>query len=233
MLGHLFVYNARRPVPANNFGPYLDAEKFDRAREFYLVSSEAEAVAIAERLGVRYVVTQAQGVVARSPGELFEQLHARDGAAAAGRPALERFRLVTELPFEDSRRAFTWPPRRRSKPPMLFKLFELVEGAVLEVRGEPGELLVAEVPIGTPSGRRFLHRAVSAADSSGTARVRVPYSTDASPHAGATGPYAVRFGGASWQVRVPDAAVREGRVIGVPPVPEAQPAADPSAGPGE
>ena len=49
-LGHSFVYNARRPVPANNFGPYLDAEKYDRATAFYQVSTEAEAVAIAEEL---------------------------------------------------------------------------------------------------------------------------------------------------------------------------------------
>jgi hypothetical protein len=98
-----------------------------------------------------------------------------------------------------------------------YKLFELVEGAVLEARGEPSQLLVAEVWIATPIGRRFLFRAASSADASGIARVRVPYSTDASAPARALAPYSIRFGGASWRVRVPDAAVREGRVVSVPP----------------
>ena len=77
--------------------------------------------------------------------------------------------------------------------------------------------LEAEVRIATPVGRRSLFRAVSRAEPSGTARIRVPYSTEASESARATGPYTVRIGGASWQVRVPEAAVREGRVLSVPP----------------
>jgi dolichyl-diphosphooligosaccharide--protein glycosyltransferase len=232
-LGHAFVYNARRPVPANNLGPYLDAEKYDRATEFYLVSTEAEAVAIAERLRARYVVTQLRGVAGKSPGALLAQLHTRDGAAAGGRPALERFRLITESPAAATRPASTGLPLRRPKRSVPFKLFELVEGAVLEARGEPGELLVAEVRIATPVGRRFLFRAASSADASGIARVRVPYSTDALAPSPATGPYTARIGGASWRVRVPDAAVREGRVIRVPPARGTGIASEVSAGPAE
>ncbi len=232
-LGHSFVYIARRPVPANNFGPYLDAEKYDRATAFYHVSTEAEAVAIAEGLGARYVVTQRGGVAGESPGAFVAQLHDRDGAAAGGRPALGQFRLITESPAADTRRASARLPRRGPKPPIFFKLFERVEGAVLEARGEPGELLVARVAIASPAGRRFLFRAASRADASGIARARVPYATDASTPARATGPYTVRIGGVSWQVRVPDAAVREGRVIPVAPAPEKEAALDASPGPGE
>ncbi len=232
-LGHSFLYYARRPVPANNFGPYLDAEKYDRATAFYHVPTEAEAAAIARELGARYVVTQLQGVAGQSLGAFVAQLHIRDGAVAGGRPALEHFRLVTESPAADLRPASARRTQRRPKPPIPFKLFEWVEGAVLEVRGEPGELLTAQVPITTPVMRRFLYRAASRADASGTARVRVPYSTDGSAHARATDPYTVRIGGASWQVRVPDAAVREGRVIRVPPPPEAGAPAGTSAGSGD
>ena len=91
-LGHSFVYNARRPVPANNFGPYLDAEKYDRATAFYHVSTEAEAAAIAKELGARYVVTQLQGVAGESLGAFVAQLH------------------------DPRRRCRGWPPRPRALP---------------------------------------------------------------------------------------------------------------------
>ena len=232
-LGHSFVYIARRPVPANNFGPYLHAEKYDRVTAFYQASTEAEAAAIADGLGSRYVVTQLRPVAGKQPGAFVAQLHGRDGAAAGGRPVLEHFRLITESPAVDKRPASARGTRWTRKPPIPFKLFERVEGAVLEARGEPGELLTAKVSIASPIGRRFPFRAASRADAGGTARVRVPYSTDASAHARATGAYTVRIGGASWQVEVPDAAVREGNLIRIPPAPTAEAPSGASPGPGE
>jgi len=219
-LGHLFVYVARRPVAANNMGPYLDAEKFHEARRFFFeVDSEAEALAIAERLGTRFLVSRAAAPRGPQHGAFVRQLHHRDGAATDGRPHLERFRLVTEGPRRGRQR-----PRRRQRP-VPYKLFERVEGAVLEARGAPGELLEAEVPIVTPLGRSFRFRAVARADPSGTARVRVPYATDASTPVRPVGPYTVRFADDRWRIQVPDAAVREGRVLGVPPAAGADEAA--------
>jgi hypothetical protein len=233
-LGHGFLYAARRPVPANNFGPFLDAEKFHQAnRFFYEVESEAEAVAIGERLRTRFVVSRAAVPRGLRPGAFLLQLYHRDGSATDARTHLERFRLIAEGPPGGTPRVSGRLPERLLERLILYKLFELVEGAVLEAKGEPGQLLVAEVRIATPLGRSFRFRAASSADSSGTARVRVPYATDVSTRARATGPYAVRIGGASWQVRVPDAAVQEGRVIRVSPAPETGTASDASPGPGE
>ena len=113
------------------------------------------------------------------------------------------------------------------------QLAELVEGAVLEATGEPGEILVAQVRIVTPARRRFLFRTTSSADASGLARVRVPYSTDPSTLARASGLYTVRFGGSSWRIRVPEAAVREGVVIRLPATPETGVELGASPGPGE
>ncbi|MBW2244989.1 MAG: glycosyltransferase family 39 protein [Deltaproteobacteria bacterium] len=212
-LGHSLLYYARRPVPANNFGPYLDIDKYHQASEFYQVASEAEAVAIAAKLGARYVVTQVQGVSGKRPGAFFRQLHLGDAAATSGRSALQHFRLITEA--EDDGPPASASMRRRR--PIHFKLFERVEGAVLEAQGEPGELLVAKVQITSPRGRVIRYRAVSRADSSGMARVRVPYSTDDVAPARATGPYAIGFSGARWQVPVSDASVREGAVLRIAP----------------
>jgi hypothetical protein len=123
--------------------------------------------------------------------------------------------------------------RRGSKPPIPFKLFELVEGAVIEARGEPGEMLVARVSIATPTGRRFLFRTAASADASGVARVRVPYSTDATTLARAMGPYTVRIDLASWTLLVPDPTVRSGGLIRVPPAAEEEMPSEISPGPDE
>jgi hypothetical protein len=203
-LGHDVVYVARRPVPSNNFGPYLDAEKFREVRRFFAAESEAEAVAIAERLHSRFVVSWPLGAAGSRLGAFLDQLHLHDGLPIDGRPRVERFRLVTEGPPGGT---LLLGGRLRLAP---FKLFELVAGAVLEAQGQPGAVLVAEVEIATPLGRRFRYRAASAAGADGTARVRVPYATDAGTPARATGPYRITFGGASRRVRVPDAAVRAG-----------------------
>ncbi|MCP3983486.1 MAG: hypothetical protein GY723_03810 [bacterium] len=208
-LGHTLLYAARRPVPANNFGPYLDPEKYHRASEFYQVSTEAAAVAIAEQLGARYVVTRPRGVAGKSPGAFFAQLHIGDGAATAGRAALEHFRLIAE--------AGGSPALARRRRPIPLKLFERVQGAVLEARGEPGELLAAEAKITTPGGRKIRYRAVSRVGSDGLARIRVSYSTDRTTPVRAAGPYSVSLAEARWQVPVSDAAVREGRVLRVSP----------------
>ena len=77
----------------------------------------------------------------------------------------------------------------------------------------------------TPLGRSFRFRAVAIADPSGTARLRVPYATDVSTPVRPVGPYTVRFADDRWRIQVPDAAVREGRVLGVPPAAGADEAA--------
>ena len=211
-LGHDVVYVARRPVPANNFGPYLDAKKFDEVRRFYAeADSETEAVAIAERLGSRFVVTWPVAEGSSQIGPFLTQLHFGDGLAMNQRRGVERFRLVTEGPPGGT---LLLAGQLRLAP---FKLFELVAGAVLEAKGQPGALLLAKIEIGTPLGRRFEYRAAAAASMNGTARVRVPYATDVNAPARPTGPYRITFGGESWQVQVPDADVRSGRTLAIAP----------------
>jgi asparagine N-glycosylation enzyme membrane subunit Stt3 len=95
-LGHAMVYFARRPVSANNFGPWLDEAKYDAVEAFYVAGDEATAVAIAARLRARFVVTaDAAGLAAP---ELEHRLHRDDGGAGESGAHLERFRLVAEGP---------------------------------------------------------------------------------------------------------------------------------------
>jgi dolichyl-diphosphooligosaccharide--protein glycosyltransferase len=213
-LGHGFRYASRRALPADNFGPYLDDARFALARSFFTTASPTEAVDIARELGTRFVVTAAsyalwppaRGRRLRNPG-IARRLHSDDGSAHGGLPHLERFRLITEGP-ENGVPLF--PIGRKVVP---YKLFEIVPGAVLEARAEPGTRLSAEVVVTTPLGRRFRYRAATRAGEDGVARLRVPYATDSEAPVRTEGAYQVRLGEQRTRTQIADRDVREGGVI--------------------
>lgn len=211
--GHSLLYAARRATPAGNFGPYVGGrERYEHARGFYEAGSEEEALALARSLAVRYVVTSERG----SPGlALFaDRLHATDGSALPGLPHGERLRLVVDAP--EGGLSFSWElAGRRPRTPFPYKLFELVEGALLSVRAAPGGQVRASAPVRTASGRRFVFEAAGEAGADGTARLRVPYAGEAGSAAWLEGPYRVRAGAASGSAAVGEADVREGRVVPV------------------
>jgi asparagine N-glycosylation enzyme membrane subunit Stt3 len=210
-IGHAIRWASRRAVPADNFGPYLDAERFALAYAFFATRSEREAVEIATRLRTRYVVTAVHAALRRYPAPVQRRLHADDGSARRGSRHLERFRLVTEGPAGG--RPFFPVEEPRSVPP--YKLFEVVEGAVLEVRAAPRAVVRAELDVETPIGRRFRYRAVARADAGGLARLRVPYATEAGPPTRANGPWRVRVADTELAVEVSERDVLEGGVVRV------------------
>ncbi|MDJ0847389.1 MAG: STT3 domain-containing protein [Myxococcota bacterium] len=214
-MGLALVNVGERPVTASGFGPYLGGESFRESVRFYAQRSEREAVALARRLGARYVATSLEG--RPPPGAMLHRLQVDDGLARGPRPALSRFRLVTEAPVRGVPLGFASGTARRSDAP--YKLFEVVEGAVLEHRGRPGGELRAEVELRTP-GRRFTWAATAVADRRGVARLRVPYPTDTGGPVHTLGAYTVTADGATSRVPVSEAQVREGgtvRVAAPPP----------------
>jgi asparagine N-glycosylation enzyme membrane subunit Stt3 len=208
-IGHVFQRVARRPTPADNFGPYLAGSNLAAASRFYKLADEREAVAWSKRFQWRYVVTAA---ASRPPPEmLLHRLHWADGTGRFGAPRLEHFRLVTEGP----RRGISIGTLRDPRPPgdVPYKLFEVVPGALLQVPSEPGSSVVAEVEVVTPIGRRFSYRATGDADSRGVAELRVPYATDTEAPAHPLAPYRVSAGERVYAVAVSDAQVQDGAVI--------------------
>jgi dolichyl-diphosphooligosaccharide--protein glycosyltransferase len=208
-IGHVFQRVARRPTPADNFGPYLANSHLGAAARFYKLLDEREAVAWSERFQWRYVVTAAAG---RPPPEmLLHRLHWADGTSRFGAPRLEHFRLVTEGPPG----GISIGTLRHPRPPgdVPYKLFEVVPGARLQVPAEPGSGVVAEVEIVTPTGRHFSYRATADADSRGVARLRVPYATDTEAPAHPLAPYRVSAGVRVYHVAVSDSQVQDGAVI--------------------
>lgn len=207
--GHTLIYEARRPTPANNFGPYLDREKYMRALRFLSAPSEREVVEIAQSVGARYVMTFARE--SANPYTFHDRLHGWDGVGPGRARPTERMRLVTEGPLHGDplRSAFPslWAPMRV----IPYKLFELVRGAELEVQAEPGTRVLAQLDLTSPLGRAFQYRQEARVASDGRARLRVPYATQTTLPTRARGPYSVWVGSRRFTVDVTDADVREGR----------------------
>jgi asparagine N-glycosylation enzyme membrane subunit Stt3 len=212
-LGHVLVYAARRPVPANNFGPYLDVPKYEAVQRFYQTLEESEAFEIASELAADFVLTSAQPPPRPLP--FWMHLHLRDGRGVRGRAHAERFRLVTEGPENGVvlGRAFG---RRASGGQVPYKLFERVEGALLRIPGETGALVKLELALETPTHRRMLFRARGRVGEDAVALLRVAYSTDPVHPVRARGLYRAEVGGVECELDVPDRAVRTGATLEFP-----------------
>ena len=235
-IGHALHWVARRASAADGFLGLVGPENFAAAARFYGVEDEAEALALAERLQAPYVITM--HFPGTPPGAFASRLQQSDGLGPGG--ATGRFRLVTEgprggRPMSDLLRL---PPPRDG---VAYKLFEVVEGARLQVHGPPGALVQASLVLRTPAGRSLdvVHRARLGDD--GRAELRVAYPSDASAPVRAASPWRVRIGDASWIAQVSEREVRSGALVPVGPTGERedpepgtarQPAPRPGAGGG-
>jgi len=211
-LGHVLHAAARRATPSDNFGAYAAPEGFLQTLRVLLALPEEPALETLRSLGVRYVITSWQP--AYRTGSLLHRLHEQDGLEADGLPALSRFRLVAEGPEGGVSVASLFVPWLAGSVP--YKLFEVVEGAVLEVELEPGARVSASALIVTDAGRRFTYRARGVAGADGVARIRVPYPTETAGPARTHGSWRVSSGGSARCVAVGERDVREGTVVPVP-----------------
>jgi len=207
-LGHVLHYVARRATPMDNFGPYIGPENVQATLRVLFGADEAEAVRILERLRVRYVVSS-WSPVAR-PGALNDRLHTADGSEGPAGPALGHFRLVAEGPAGGLPLAalMLGPP---DPPVTAYKLFERVEGAVLEVPAPQGERVTAHTRIETAE-RQFYFRTTALPDEDGLARLRVPYASVESG-IGPREPYRVLTRKGRARVSVSDDQVRRGATL--------------------
>lgn len=129
--------------------------------------------------------------------------------------ALGFLRLVHVAPLPDPARRL----RSASDVSPAGWIWERVAGAVVEARGDPGELLEVEVRVRFPKARRslvFRDRATTGPD--GVARLRVPYGTEELNGDGRVdrGAARWRFAGLDGELRIPEAAVTAGGVVRLP-----------------
>jgi asparagine N-glycosylation enzyme membrane subunit Stt3 len=231
-LGHALKNVARRATPSDPFAAPIGKVNWLRSLALLRSPTEHRGLELAEQLRARYVVTMSSS----APGRLQGWLHSRDGLAQPGWSRTEHFRLITEGPFRGvPYAAGVQALGFRVRDPVdaggagaaPYKLFEIVEGAVLEVRDEPDVEVIAAIVLRTPTGRTIRFDARSRTDERGIARLRVPYPTGRSIGRNVTaarGPYRISSSAGSSAVHVSEQQVREGAVIAVPKA-ESPPAA--------
>jgi dolichyl-diphosphooligosaccharide--protein glycosyltransferase len=239
--GHFVQYHGAWPVVVDNFGEH--AGDISIPRRILLGTERDNAFAELSDLRVRYVLvgdlvgtfagllatedqqrrfvkssetlagSSLRVVFDRDIGEtlLYRLVRQRGSGffdASANRfvPALNRMRLVACSAEEVEIGGQLVP---------LFKLFEVVPGARLQVHGrQPGEEGILEATVVGPYGQTFplIDRAI--VDSSGRLELIVPYPTDPSPGMTGLQRCEVVFHDARYPVeRISEEAVRDGRIV--------------------
>jgi asparagine N-glycosylation enzyme membrane subunit Stt3 len=219
--GHLIRYRAERPLVQDNFGPYAGRESFESAWAYYAARDETLAIEILDRLGVRYVVSDATGAgsVARlEPDAMAFRLGIGFGSFARTKrgdltPGLSRHRLIFH--------AHAAPPgkakhRLRSpRPHPSLGVWEIVPGARIEGKGEPGAKIILSLDLETSSLGFHAYRLRSVVDERGEYHFVVPYPTDVefSPDVLVAPHYVIKGSGTQRKLAVPEADVQSGGVV--------------------
>jgi dolichyl-diphosphooligosaccharide--protein glycosyltransferase len=212
--GHAIRYLAERAPVQDNFGVYGGRENFERAETYFAAESEAEALAVAEDLGVRYVVVRgggsghSRGYTGRS---LFQQLFRLRGVGTRNHP---RARSGLELgPLLHHRLVFESPPFPgiNDGTPRVFSIYEIVPGARIAGHAQAGERVTTRLVLRLRAGDAFVFEQAVRADDQGRYELVLPYPSQRfSPDVLPTGPYEITAGARTATLVVSDAAVRAG-----------------------
>jgi dolichyl-diphosphooligosaccharide--protein glycosyltransferase len=213
-LGHALQNVAERPTPTDPFWSFIGEQSWERAAALLSAENEAHALEMSEALGARYVVTMSSASTAGLEG----WLHDGDGLTHAGRPRSEHFRLVTEGPRKGVplAAAFRDGEGRASADTPPYKLFEIVNGALLEIRTQPGDEVRVALGLSAPARRKLVWRANERAGSDGVARVRVVYPTSQATASGlvhANGVYHIGTASGSLSAQVTEHEIATGSIL--------------------
>jgi dolichyl-diphosphooligosaccharide--protein glycosyltransferase len=204
--GHLLRYYGERPVVQDPFGSWAGGDGWDAAGRYYASRHESEAVAIAERLAVRYVVATPEGSEhgGQPPDSMAVRLagaRSPRGGFALGAHALAHHRLLFVSDYSDV-------ARQRRPRPWRAVVYEIVRGARVVGRA-PGEAEVRfELVVPLPAREPVSYRASARVDPSGDYEIRLPYPSE-------TG-YVVRAGSQLASLVVREAEVRDGLTVAGP-----------------
>jgi len=241
--GHTIEWVADRPSIATNFGNYVGAESFEAPARFFLATSEADALAIAEERRARFVVVTRDAFrnldtnvrIAR-PGRRSDYYDAT-GLTKLGRSTMTSGlvphviasspggQVANGLPFGRLRLLHvspTFEPHsqdpRSGLPLRCGWIWEIVPGATIELSGAAGADWSLELDVEyAPARYRLQLRFGGQLDGHGRARVLVPYATDSPNGDGRpSGPLRWRLGDRRGSVAVPRTAIASGATLRVP-----------------
>lgn len=240
--GNSVILRARLPVNLSNFGPlsFFMGHFADYAR-FELSTDPVQAREILRKYDAAYLITQPLGVGQLSYyAELLGMPVSDIFVSRGGRNVpLERFSMLmnTRLaqrdatPFSIKGRTVRGVPYLRllheseiclpaklegvEMPLPAFKLFQVVEGAVLWGKCAPGTLVTASLEILKNTGREFTYADYARAGSDGNWSIRFPYPTSADPRIRtvAMGKLLLSAAGNTTLMDLPEEAVLKGRTI--------------------
>jgi len=211
--GHILKYVGERPVVQDNFGDDVAPENFARAEEYFAARDESTALTILSRMRTRYVLVRAVGS-GHSRGythdSLFTRLyHLKGSSGQPVGPGGRRYPTVEAL--HRHRMVYRSEPFREGDAEPYCMLFEIVEGAELVGRADPGADVLVRLRVEPRIGGRFEYAVATRADASGRYVVRLPYSNEATTLDVRTGAqYTVRAGRRSRTVSISESDVLEG-----------------------
>jgi len=217
--GHILKYVAERAIVQDNFGDDVAPENFERAERYFDARDEATALEVVSPMATRYVLVRSTGSGhsdGYAPDSLFSRLYQLKGSRgqplgikglySPGVDSLRRHRLI-----------FQSAPLHDGDPRPYCMLFEIVEGAELVGRAEPGSVVRLSLSIQPRTGRRFTYSDRVVADEAGEYRMRLPYPNERfSPDVQSGDEYTIRVGAKSATVVVSETAVANGSQIAGP-----------------
>ncbi|SET62726.1 glycosyltransferase family 39 protein [Stigmatella erecta] len=211
-LGHLLTLWAERPAVATPFSQAPVHIQANLAATGVLSAKDEEtAYARAQALSTRYLliipIKYFLGELKVPPSQTVNDwLLEHAGMTHESRPASSHFRLIHESAAS-----------RLHKPALPYaRLFELVPGAELRGRCNPGAAVSARLELTTPRGPLLHYTPQTTADTQGAFSLRVAYPTEGDPAASeirAAAAYQVTCDGGGGTATVSEDAVRAGTAL--------------------
>lgn len=224
--GHILKYVAERPVVQDNFGDDVAPQNFQGAEEYFAARDESSALKIISPMRTRFVLVRAAGS-GHSRGythdSQFTRLyHLKGSSGNPIGPGGRRYPAVEAL--HRHRLVYRSGPLRTGDTEPYCMLFEVVEGAELVGRANPGADVRVSLGVEPRAGGRFEYVVSTSANAAGVYTARLPYSnTSATPDVRVASHYRIRSGKQSRTVSIPEAAVLEGLRVDGPDFHSQQP----------
>lgn len=211
-MAHTIRWIAQVGLPADAFGSYVGPGTYEAVSQFFTIRNEDDAVAMMRRLRTPWLVTQL--LPGADGATVVRRLHEDLGQASGALEHLGRFRLVAEDPVAGVPFAALLGQRARATLPP-YRLFEVVDGANLQMTTDPGAAVSVRVVLVSPGGRRISYGVETIADAQGHASLRIPYATKTSSSVRPDGPLVVDSGSYREVVELTEEDVRSGREVSV------------------
>ena len=221
--GNWVVYQAKRPVVANNFQTGIEDSS-----KFYLSEDENAATAVLDARRTKYVISDYNMLYEKLPGVALwanqdpsvYQTTVNLGKYTAATPTKKLMHTtLARLHFFDGsdmgrlRLIYESHTLLGSNPPTNWiKIFEYVPGALIKVSAAPNQKVGALLNMTSNQGRAFqyVNEGIMYANSY---EIRVPYSTEKRYDTHAVAPYLVYAGNSSTDIKIKNINVTEDDVL--------------------